>query len=137
MPNPAENELSGNFPWIQDKVLFWLRTAEMSLPETVFRRDSMESYRFYAGKQDTPEVLDQLRAQKRPNSTYNEVKPKIDMLVGMAAQTKHDPTAEPVGPEDEPLAELMTNAMKHFRKLIKASRKELLHRPSVDRIRPV
>lgn len=124
--NPALNELAPDMStWGQDKILKWLRDAEVSTPETIFRTQAMESYRFYAGKQDTREVLAKLANDRRPNSTYNEVKPKIDMLIGLAAQTKHDPVLNPVGVEDEPLAELMTNALKHFRGQMKLARKEL------------
>lgn len=108
-----------------DKILRWLRDAEISTPETTFRSVSMEDYRFYAGKQDTKEVIAKLAADKRPNSTYNEVKPKVDMLVGLAAQTKHDVTLQPVGSEDAPIADVMTHTMKHFRREMGMSRKEL------------
>ena len=47
---------------------------------------------------------------------YNEVKPKIDMLYGTAAQNQYAPTLEPVGFEDEPLAELANGVLTHYRK---------------------
>ena len=42
----------------------------------------MEDYRFYAGDQDTDEVKAALSSLNRPASVFNEVKPKIDMLIG-------------------------------------------------------
>lgn len=108
-----------------DEILKWLRDTEMSQPETWYRKDSMEDYRFYAGRQDTPEGLIMLANQRRPATVFNEIKPKIDMLIGLAAQSKHDPLAEPVGNEDGALAELVTSTLKHYRKKLRMSRKEL------------
>lgn len=108
-----------------DKLLKWLRDSEMSQPEINYRRDSMEDYRFYAGRQDSNDVLAHLAAQKRPSTVFNEVKPKVDMLIGLAAQSKHDPLVEPVGSEDGPLAELLTGVLKHYRRRLKIGRKEL------------
>lgn len=107
------------------KLLKWLKDAEESKPEVSYRETSLEDYKFYAGEQDTEEVLLKLTDQKRPATVYNEVKPKIDMLVGMAAQTKHEVTVIPVGIEDEPLAELMGGTLKHYQRKLKITRKEL------------
>lgn len=108
-----------------DKILKWLRDSEVSQPETWYRKDSMEDYRFYAGRQDSNAALAALAAQERPATVFNEIKPKIDMLIGLAAQSKHDPMAEPVGTEDGPLAELITGVLKHYRRKVNLSRKEL------------
>jgi len=107
------------------KVLEWLQNAENSTPEVEYREVSLEDYKFYAGDQDSDEVLIKLQEEKRPNSVFNEVKPKVDMLVGLAAQTKHEPSLVPVGNEDEPLAELMQGVIKHFHKKLKISDKEV------------
>lgn len=122
MPNIFENDWTAISA---DKLLKWLRDAEISQPETWYRKDSMEDYRFYAGRQDSNDVLQALHAQSRPSSVYNEVKPKIDMLIGLAAQSKHDPVAEPVGNEDGSLAELITSALKHYRRKLNVGRREL------------
>lgn len=108
-----------------DQLITWLGQCERSIPETTWRKNALEDYRFYAGKQDTPEVLLELADLKRPNSTYNEILPKINMLHGLAAQTKHDPYLTPVGSEDEALAELLQGVLKHYRNKLKISRKEL------------
>ena len=107
------------------KILEWLMNAENSTPETEYREGSLEDYQFYAGDQDDQEVLDALDEEKRPNSVFNEIKPKIDMLVGLAAQTKHEPNLLPVGIEDEPLVELMQGTLKHYHKRLKISDKEV------------
>jgi hypothetical protein len=86
---------------------------------------SAEDYRFYAGKQDDDDALGALADLKRPASVYNEVKPKIDMLVGLAAKTKHEIVPIPVGMEDEPYTELISGTLKHYRKMLKLGRKEL------------
>lgn len=103
----------------------WVTDSLMSVSESNWRTVALEDYKFYAGDQDTPEVIAALEQQNRPDTTYNEIKPKIDMLIGVAAQVRHDVEALPVGLEDAPLAELITNVMKHFRKTLKMSRKEL------------
>ena len=49
MANPYQ-ESSGGSDWdavASDKLLKWLRDSEMSQPETHYRKDSMEDYRFY------------------------------------------------------------------------------------------
>ena len=108
-----------------NQLLKWLKQAEESKPEVTYREVSAEDYDFYSGKQDTDEVLLKLEDKKRPPTVYNEIKPKIDMLIGMAAQTKHETSILPVGTEDEPLVELMGGTLKHFQKKIKTKRKEL------------
>jgi len=108
-----------------DLLLKWLYEAEASSAESNWRKEAMEDYKFYAGKQDYDEVLSALEEQNRPDSTYNKVKTKIDMLVGMAAQSKHECVTLPVGAEDAPLAELMSQVIKFYRRQLKISRKEL------------
>lgn len=107
------------------KVRDWLFRAEKSTTETEWRINADEDYRFYAGDQDSPEVVSALRAQKRPVTVHNEVAPKINMLVGLAAQTRYQPTIIPVGIEDEPLAELMNGTFKYYVKKIKLIRRLL------------
>ena len=101
-----------------------INDCEQSLPETEWRKTATEDYRFYAGDQDTVEVKLKLQQQLRPDTTFNEIKPKVDMLVGIAAQSRTDGTVLPVGVEDEPLAELMNGVMKHYRKELKCKQKE-------------
>jgi hypothetical protein len=116
-----DKEIAGEF----DKVMEWLQEGENAVSETLYRTESDEDYRFYASDQDTPMVKAALEDSKRPNSTFNEVKPKIDMLIGLAAQVKYDGYIVPVGEEDEPLAELMQGTLLHYRKKLKLGRKEL------------
>lgn len=122
MPNVFVNDVDAV---ANDKVIRWLFNAERSTPETIWRKEAMEDYRFYAGDQDPYEVKMNMTLLKRPNSTYNDIKQKIDMLVGLAAQTKHEPTVVPSGENGGPISQLMTSALKHFRKKMKMSRKEL------------
>lgn len=103
----------------------WLGDAEQSTAETLWMEDSTEDYKFYAGDQDTDEVKEALDIQKRPITVYNEIKPKVDMLVGMAAQMREAPTLLPRGFEDEPLAELGSGALAFFRTKLRIERLEL------------
>jgi hypothetical protein len=122
MPNIFENNLDAIS---SDKLLKWLRDSEISQPESWYRKDSMEDYRFYAGRQDSQLALAALAAQNRPATVFNEIKPKVDMLIGLAAQSKHDPLVEPVGTEDGPLSELLTGTLKHYRRRLNLGRQEL------------
>ncbi len=115
--SPASSELL--------KLLDWLRNAENSKAESEYRTISLEDYQFYAGDQDDNDTLTELEEQNRPDSVFNEVKPKVDMLVGLAAQTKHEPTVLPVGVEDEPLAELVQGSLKHYHKKLEISDREV------------
>ena len=108
-----------------DKVQRFLFDAERSTTETAWRQHSYIDYRMYAGDQDDPKTIMTLKSQKRPTTVHNEVKPKVDMLVGLAAQTKYQPTIIPVGLEDEPLAELMNGTYKFYVKKINLIRRLL------------
>lgn len=110
---------------LHSKILKWIQQGETSTPEMEFRKVSAEDLEFYAGRQDTPEVLMALEAQKRPSEVYNEVKPKIDMLVGLSAQVRNDMQLMPHGVEDEPLTELMNGVLKHFQKKLEVRDKEM------------
>jgi len=124
---PNEPELGSEGTKDEDLELLnkWLKYAEGSKPETTYRENSLEDYKFYAGDQDTDEVKVALANLKRPCTVYNEIKPKVDMLVGLAAQAKYDVTVVPVGLEDAPLAELMAGTLHHFRRQSKVPRKEI------------
>lgn len=125
MPSIRMQQEWSDIPAGVGQLLLWLRDAENSVAETTWRTEAAEDYRFYAGDQDYDYVKMKLAAQKRPVTVYNEVKPKIDMLIGLAARGKHDTTLVPVGGEDEALSELMSGVLKHYRKQLKMTRKEL------------
>jgi hypothetical protein len=108
-----------------NRLLQWLKSAEASTSEQNYRDESKEDYDFYAGKQDEYEVLNELAAKKRPATVYNEVKPKIDMLIGLASQNRKTPYVFPVQTENENLAEIANGAFKHYRRLARISRNEV------------
>lgn len=108
-----------------NQLMEWLRTAEASPSESDWRVDSKESYDFYAGKQDTDEVLSILADQNRPATVYNEVKSKIDMLIGLASQSRKVPMVFPVENNDSALAEIANGAFKHFRRTARVARNEV------------
>ena len=107
------------------KLQRWVTDAENSTSESSWREVAQEDYAFYAGEQDTVEVVEILESQSRPTSTFNEVKPKIDKLVGLADQVRRVPTALPVTREDEALSELINGVLKHFRYSQSISDKEM------------
>ena len=110
---------------LANKLQEWLKTCEGSVTESNWRTVAEEDYDFYSGEQDDQETLDKLEAQKRPSTTYNEVKPKIDMLIGIGAQMKQAPALRPRGTEDEARTELMNGTLSYSRYETKLGRKEM------------
>lgn len=102
-----------------------LQTCENSHAETEYRKACKEDYRFYASHQDSPEVLAKLEAERRPSPVFNEVKSKVDMLIGMAAQSRRAPTCVPVGAEDEIKTQIDNAALAHFRYNLNIARQEM------------
>lgn len=123
--NKIPTEGSDDDRTLLNQLMEWLRTAEASPSESDWRVDSKESYDFYAGKQDTDEVLSILADQNRPATVYNEVKSKIDMLIGLASQSRKAPMVFPVENNDSALAEIANGAFKHFRRTARVARNEV------------
>lgn len=103
----------------------WLQNTESSEQELAWRERAAEDYGFYAGEQDTEEVLAALKDQKRPNPVFNEIKPKIDTLIGLAAQLEINPAILPRETTDEQVAEVMGETFKFYRKETKGEDIEL------------
>lgn len=103
----------------------WLNNTERSTPEGEWRKSASEDYRFYGGKQDTQIVLDELAAQRRPGSVFNEIKPKVDTLIGLAAQLRINPAVLPTEDSDAQIAEILGTTFKFFRRKMKAEDLEL------------
>lgn len=122
--NKGEQETDDDYN-LRLKLLEWLGEAEGSVSETNWRTEAQEDYDFYAGKQDTTEVLSELARLKRPASTYNEIKPKVDMLIGVASQSRRAPYVFPTETMDEGLAEIANGVFKHVRKESRMARNEL------------
>jgi len=108
-----------------NKLIEWLRNTESAMSESDWRVYAKEAYDFYAGKQDTDEVVAILESQNRPVSVYNEIKPKIDMLIGLASQNRKEPMVFPVESNDAALSELANGAFKHFRRVGRVARNEI------------
>lgn len=103
----------------------WLREAEAADSETNYRTESAEDLEFYAGEQDTEDVKQELIDKNRPDTTYNIILPKINMLTGLAAQSHRSPYVFPVTSEDEALTELMNGGLKHFRRRLDLQDREV------------
>lgn len=103
----------------------WLQEAENSTSEVNYRTEEKEDFAFYAGDQDSAEIKTLLEIAKRPTTVYNEIKPKIDMLVGLAAQIREVPTLTPEGAEDEIFVELQNGVFKYNRREMKLARREM------------
>jgi len=99
-----------------NKVLNWLKYTEGAESETNWITEAEEDYAFYAGEQDSTEVLLALAEQKRPALVYNQIKPKVDVVIGLAGQNRQLPLAFPVEHNDEALVELANGVIKFFRR---------------------
>jgi hypothetical protein len=106
------------------EILDWLSEAEMDVSETTWRTECELDYGYYAGKQDSQDVLNALAEQKRPNPVFNSIMSKVNMICGLSAQSNRAPYLYPVGSEDAALTELMNGAFKHYRRQGKLKRKE-------------
>ena len=56
------------------KLLKWLQDSETSIPETAWRNTAPEDYKFYAGRQDDPEVEMELAKQNRDKAEALDAK---------------------------------------------------------------
>lgn len=108
-----------------NKMQTWLLEAEGAKSESEYRTQSVEDLKFYAGDQDTEEVKQELEDKQRPNTTYNVILPKINMLTGLAAQSHRSPYAFPITAEDEALTEIMNGVLKHYRRKLDLQDKEV------------
>ncbi len=99
-----------------NKVQTWLRYAESSDGESKWLTEAEEDYNFYAGDQDSQEVLTKLALAKRPALVYNQIKPKVDVVIGIAGQNRQLPSAFPVEHNDEALVELANGVIKFYRR---------------------
>jgi hypothetical protein len=109
-------ELSEQDTNLLNKVNTWLKQTEGADSETIWATESEEDYAYYAGDQDSAEVLEKLAAANRPALVYDEIKPKIDVIVGLAGQNRQLPSAFPVEHNDEALVELANGVIKFFRR---------------------
>jgi hypothetical protein len=109
-------DLSAEDSALLDKVTKWLQQTEGSDAEANWAVESEEDYDFYSGDQDDLETLEKLADAKRPALVYNEIKPKVDVVIGLAGQNRQLPSAFPVEHNDEALVELANGVIKFFRR---------------------
>lgn len=112
----ASFELTDEDVALLNKVTNWLKQTEGADSETVWASEAEEDYNFYGGDQDSGEVLLALAEAKRPALTYNQIKPKVDVVVGLAGQNRQLPSAFPTEKNDEALVELVNGTIKFFRR---------------------
>lgn len=121
----SSTDLSEDDVRLLDKVTNWLKQSEGSDAEANWLTVSEEDYAFYAGNQDSAEVLTALADQKRPALVYNEIKPKVDVVIGLAGQNRQLPSAFPIERNDEALVELANGVIKFFRRETKLAENEM------------
>lgn len=118
-------ELSEEDVALLEKVTNWLKQTEGADCESIWQTESEEDYSYYAGDQDSQEVLQKLADAKRPALVYNEIKPKVDVVVGLAGQNRQLPSAFPVEHNDEALVELVNGVIKFYRRESKLADNEM------------
>jgi len=121
--NYTENTSIGTAAGVSDedaallnKVTNWLKQTEGSDSEANWLTVAEKDYAYYAGDQDDIDVLQALADAKRPALTYNQIKPKVDVVVGLAGQNRQLPSAFPVEHNDEAMVELANGVIKFFRR---------------------
>jgi hypothetical protein len=114
--NIVPGEMSDKDFDLLNKVIGWLQQAEGADSESVWLTEAEEDYNYYAGDQDSNEILEKLAVAKRPALVYNQIKPKVDVVVGLAGQNRQLPSAFPVEHNDEAMVELANGAIKFFRR---------------------
>lgn len=77
-----------------------------------WRSEARAAYAFIAGDQWLHEDLQILKAQKRPDITFNYSEKMIDAVVGAEVSSRQEVTYAPREMSDAPLAEMWTNAAK-------------------------
>jgi len=76
--------------------------------------DGESSYSYYIGPGQWPsDAKARLNADQRAALTINEIKPKVDLLVGHQAQNRSDIHVKPVENGDERVADVLTMLIKH------------------------
>lgn len=121
----ATREMSEADITLINKVMSWLQQTEGSECELLWQDEAEEDYAFYGGDQDSQTVLQKLADAKRPATTYNEIKPKVDVVVGLANQNRQLPTAYPTNSDKDSLVELANGAIKYFRRETKLAENEV------------
>ena len=109
---------------LHKNLIKWLNNCENSSSERKWKEEAEEDYAFYAGDQDTPEVKAELERQRRPTTTFNEIKPKIDMLVGMGAQMEGATTLMPRSINDAAFLEIVDSARQYYMERTRLLRKQ-------------
>jgi hypothetical protein len=119
-------EISQEDNELLDKVMRWLKQTEGADSETLWLSEAEEDYAFYAGDQDSSDILEKLAAAKRPALVYNEVKPKVDVVIGLSGQNRQLPTAFPTDRTDAAVVELANGVIKFFRRETKLADNEMV-----------
>lgn len=81
------------------------------------RARAREAFAQYNGQQWEPAVKGELRAAKRPCLTFNEIRPKIDALIGEERRNREDWIAKPREGSDDAEAEVRTALLKYVREV--------------------
>jgi len=68
---------------------------------------------YYHEKQLTAEEEEALRKRGQPIIVMNEIKPKVNTMLGLEKQTRKDPKAFPRNPDDEASAKAATDAIRY------------------------
>ena len=99
-----------------DDLAAWVITCIHGFRESAFRdtrQRASTSFDYYNQKQWDPDVERQMKATKRPCQTFNEIRPKIDALIGEERRNREDWIAKPREGSDDDEANVRTALLKY------------------------
>lgn len=79
------------------------------------RARAKRCFEYYNNQQWPKEVLEKMRSDKRPVVTFNEIRPKVDLIIGEERRNREDWVARPREGSDENEANVRTALLKYVR----------------------
>lgn len=85
--------------------------AEMATSDN--RKLCERDWDYYDNKQLTAKEIKALEDRGQPAVIFNEIKPKVQTMLGLEKQTRKDPKAFPRNPDDDDAAQAATDALRY------------------------
>ncbi len=92
------------------RLVDWFEEAEEASDDA--RELAFRDIDYYDGKQLTAEEASALKKRGQPDTTFNFIGGKIDVMLGLEIQQRSDPKAWPRTPDDAKAAEAATDALR-------------------------
>ena len=111
MARKSEKTTMNADPETLNRLVDWFEEAEEANEEA--RQLAFRDIDYYDGKQLTAEECAALRKRGQPDTTFNFIGGKIDVMLGLEIQQRADPRAWPRTPSDAKAAEAATDALRY------------------------